>query len=124
MHEGERIELCRCWCLITTIYAGKAWVWVSVRRYTNNVLDNVVATKEAPPAMGSHVVEGEASAWVSLVAADDTRWQDCAVLLYVPQCDIVHVDERLGLAGHDWVQKAARVIVFARLVLLLWTDVD
>ena len=36
----------------------------------------------------------------------------------------MHIDERLCLAGHEWVQEAARVVVFARLVLLLWTNVD
>ena len=97
---------------------------MSVRGYADNVLNNVVATKEAPPAMCPHVVEDESSAWIGLVAANDARWQDCAVLLNVPQRDIVHIDERLGLAGHEWVQEAARVVVFARLVLLLWTDVD
>ena len=125
LREGERVERCRL-CLInnTVVWAGEAWVWMRVRGHTNNVLYNVVATKDAPPAMGSHVVEDEASAWIGHVATNDARWQDRAVLLDVPQRDVVHIDERLSITGHKWVQEAARVIVSARLVLLLWTDVD
>ena len=60
--------------------------------------------------MRPHVLKAEASAWICRIAADHAGRQKCAELLHVSQCDVVHVDQWLGLTGHDWIEHAAWVI--------------
>jgi len=88
-----------------------------------NIIGDVVETKEVPPALGIYVLEDHVGANVRLVAAHDTRRQDATIRLHIAQCDVMNIDERLGLAGNQRVKHAARATA-TRLMLLLWANVN
>ena len=88
-----------------------------------DMLRNVAKFKEFPPSAGLHVVENEALAWISLIAANDAGWEQTAVLPDVVEGDVGHRDQGLGRATSNWVSHASitRAIGF---LLLLRSDID
>jgi len=91
---------------------------------TLDILNDVVEAESGPKGLIGDVLEGEVGAGVRLVAADDTRRQNVAVLLDVPQGDVMHFDKRLALTGDQRVKHASRIARGTWLVLLLGADVD
>ena len=74
--------------------------------------------------MGLDVVELEPSAWVRLVATDDTWRQDSAVRLNIRQGDVVYIDQRLSVAfSSERIEHASGTATIG-FFLLLRTDVD
>ena len=122
-HEHREIE-CFWGRLIITDRARETWIRVSLGRDTLDILNDVVETKDAPPAMSPHIIEYEACARVRRVASNHTWRQKSIVLLDISECDVVHVNQRLSFAGHYWVKKATWVIWRSWLVLLLRADIN
>ena len=78
----------------------------------------------AVPGLDVDIIEGEISAWVSLITSDNSWRKDTAFDLNVLKGDISHGDSWLGGAwSSKWVDHASWAST-SWLFLLLWTDVD
>lgn len=91
---------------------------------TVDVLSDVVEMEEFPPAVSVDILEVDVVAGHCRVATDDTRREDCTMLLHVSQSDVAYFDHGLCRAMHQWVEEAAGIVGGTWLVLLLGTDIN
>lgn len=87
------------------------------------ILANERPVHVTPPAVHVDVLEVDVPAWVRGVAADDAWREETTLGGDVPECDVPHVDQWLGLAALKWVGHATCSATIW-LLLLLWPDVD
>mmetsp|Transcript_40746 Transcript_40746/g.39344 ORF Transcript_40746/g.39344 Transcript_40746/m.39344 type:complete len:268 (-) Transcript_40746:435-1238(-) len=75
------------------------------------------------PSIHCHIIKGEISARIGLIASDDSWRQDASLKVHIPQSDVLDGDSWLSLAFSEGIQHAPwpRAVW---LLLLLGTNVD
>lgn len=68
---------------LTSDSVFESWNWFGVMDLTNDILNDVVLLEQAPPAMGLDIVKDDSRAGICLIAADNTRGQDCLIRIDV-----------------------------------------
>ena len=88
-----------------------------------DVLSDVVEAEPLPPAISVDVLKVDSVALIGLITSDNSWRQESAKLLYVPESDVLNIDQWLSLASSKWVEHASWTSSIW-LLLLLRSDVD
>ena len=102
----------------------EVWIRERVDHDSLHVLSDVSVILVNQPSAQMHILEYEPSAYISLIASNDARWEETTLTDDISESDVSHIDSWLGLAVLvKWVDHAAWTATIW-LLLLLGSNID